>query len=42
MNDYSMPRYFQHMPVLKAPAVKPNAENMRRTKRIETEIHEQA
>ena len=42
MNNYSMPRYFQNMPVLDAPAAKPNDENIAELKQIETEIHEQA
>ena len=38
MNDYSMPTYFQNMPVLNAPAYKPNPENVAELKKIEEEI----
>ena len=42
MNDYSMPTYFQNMPVLNAPAYKPNPDNVAELKKIEEEIHAQA
>lgn len=42
MNNYSMPGYFQNMPVLNAPAAKPNAENAAELKEIESAIHKQA
>ena len=42
MGNYSMPTYFQNMPVLNAPAYKPNPENVAELKGIEEGIHKQA
>ncbi len=42
MGNYSMPRYFQNMPVLNTPDARPNAENEQELKEIERAIHEQA
>ena len=42
MGNYSMPTYFQNMPVLNAPAYKPNPENVAELKGIEDGIHKQA
>ncbi|MEG1931650.1 MAG: carboxyl transferase domain-containing protein, partial [Pygmaiobacter sp.] len=41
MNDYSMPCYFQNMPVIGNP-VAPNADNEVEMRAIEAEIHELA
>ena len=40
MGNYSMPRYFQNMPVVGKP-VRANAENVAELKAIEEEIHAQ-
>ena len=39
MGNYSMPRYFQNMPVVGNKAVRPNAENVAELKAIEEDIH---
>ena len=40
MSNYSMPKYFQNMPVIGRPLTNPNAENEAEIKAREAEFHE--
>lgn len=42
MGNYSMPGYFQNMPVLKYSAIRPDEENAAQLKKTEKELHEEA